>query len=330
MLELLLAAALQAAPARACDARGAVAADVREMARNPDAWLGRCVRIEGYVWGRTFFSDVGGFYASRASNKNDRLNDGWLGLYFDGWHEAPWRRLRRATVTGILHDCGRDYERAQAEAGPDTIVMPIGYCHYKGGLNILPALVEPHGDFVFTRRTGPEARERVGDLIDGQQPPAALVALADRFLAALRARDVAALRGLTGLWSEQDPATPAARQAFDSYLLGAGGSPLAALAAGTGSPQRAYFLRRVDREDDPSVARPVWHVCFCESGDCRARWPISSVDSAAEPQRPYVCLIAYNRAGAPRRPRQPPGDRAARNRFRRAGGLSRPANGSTR
>jgi hypothetical protein len=321
MLELLLAAALQAAPAPApaCDARGAVAADVREMARNPDAWLGRCVRIEGYVLGRTFFSDVNGFYAAKANNRQDRRNDGWLGLYFDGWHEPAWSRLRRATATGILRDCGRDHARAAAEAGPDAIVMSTGYCHYEGGLNLGPARVVPRGNAVFTRRTGARARERVGDLIEGRPPPAALVALADRFLAALRARDIAALRGLAGLWSEQEPATPAARQALDSFLLGEGGSPLAALAAGTGTPQRAYFLERLNRGDEGTAARPTWHVCFCKGADCRGRWPISSLDSTAVPERPYVCLIAYNGEDAP-------GDPATRLAIERAAsGLAEPA-----
>ena len=160
---MLLAALLAAATPEACTLRNAQPATVREIAAAPDKWFDRCVRLEGFTMGRIFYQDAAGTYRYRASDEEDRPNDGWIGLYVRQGR-ANRRRALRASVAGIVSSCARDYAKAKARAGPDELVMPIGYCHYDGGL-VLGEAVLRHGAKVSLRRlTGSKARLAVGDL----------------------------------------------------------------------------------------------------------------------------------------------------------------------
>jgi hypothetical protein len=132
LASLLLAAAQPQPQGAACTTADAMPTDVRQMAREPERWLGRCVRLEGYIDYNRFYSDVAGFYRYYASNYDDMRNDGWLGLY-------PPRRygfsgpMRRGTVVGLVHDCEADRLRAEDRA-PNSIIMMTGFCHYRYGL----------------------------------------------------------------------------------------------------------------------------------------------------------------------------------------------------
>jgi hypothetical protein len=239
---------------------------------------------------------VAGTYAAEATNSADRQNDGWLGLYF-----APYRRwdpaLYRGTISGVLNDCGRNLRAAEAAAGPDTIVMSVGYCHYHRGLNLQSARFRPAGRARFERQLGGVARALFGDLLEAsaeRAPPAEAVALADSFLAALRSGDAATLRALVTPWSETFERGSREEQQFHTWLLGEGGSPLAEVRAMAGQPQRAWFVERRSRAHDEIGYRDVWHVCFCRTADCSGRWPIAAMDAVAHVIRPYFCLRAIN------------------------------------
>jgi len=294
---MLLAAALalSSPPAEPrCTLSIAVPASVREMGRHPEQWLGRCVRVEGYVSWNKFYVDVAGAYAEAASNRNDRANDGWLGLYYRGSRRLN-RDLRRGTVYGVLHDCGRDYDAAAATAGPDTLVMPVGYCHYQGGLVLLSAGFRVAGSARFERQMGEAARSRFGDLAPPSPDnpvPGEVVRLADRFLTLVKASDGPGLQSLVHLWSEADPETEAARRAFTDWLRGEGDSPLRVLRSGA-APQRAYFQQAVWREAAADGGTGDWHICFCRTADCAGRWPISAFDATSAPALPYICVRAY-------------------------------------
>lgn len=325
---MILAAALAlSSPAAepACTLRAAIPASVREIRRHPEHWLGRCVRLEGYVRWYIFYADVAGAYAASATDLDDRTNDGWIGLYV-GRGVRLTRDLRRGTVYGLLHDCARDYQAA-AGAGPDTLVTSIGYCHYRGGLVLLSAAFRVAGPARFERQMGEAARVRFGDLTPAgpdRPVPEEVERLVDRFLAMVRAGDGEGLRTLAHPWSEPELDTRAGNRAFTAYLLGEGESPMRALRAAI-APQRAYFQEAAPREAAARGETGDWHACFCRGADCAGRWPISAVDARAAPSRPYLCLRTYRHDMGPGVP-----DRIAIDRM--DGGFAEPAaaNGSTR
>ncbi|HEX8644565.1 MAG TPA: hypothetical protein VF702_11705 [Allosphingosinicella sp.] len=299
MIEPFLAlAAAQVGPAAGpgCTFDTAVPADVRQMAEEPARWLDRCVRIEGYVSYNRFYADVAGYYSYVASDYADRRNDGWLGLY-------PWRRygfrgpMRRGSVVGIVHDCETDQERAEAET-PGGFIMMTGFCHYRYGLVLRPAIFRPGAPADFVRQVGDEARLRFGDLQTesevGPAPPE-VRGLAARFVAAVAARDEQALNQLVSFSNEVgrplDRRRLAARRAF---LIGDGGSPLSVLRPGSTSLQSAFFRTR--RPQDAASESPSygWHACYCRTADCTGLWPISDADATADPTRPYLCIQMYS------------------------------------
>lgn len=310
MLVAALLAMASPAEAPACTLETAVPASVREMARDPDRWLDRCVRLEGYVSANRFFADVAGIYAYSATDNEDRLNDGWLGLYLEErWVPA----LRRGTVWGVLQDCQRNYERAQAAAGPDTIVMMLGYCHYQGGLNLQSGGFRASGPTALYRQTDEAARRLFGDLIQAtpdRGPPPEMVALGDRFIAALRGGDAALLRQLVVPWSESFEAGSEEEREFESFVRGEAGSPLAELRAVREAPPQAHFREKVSLANQEHGDPDQWHVCYCRTADCAGRWPISAVDAVADAERPYVCLRAIGDDSMPDNPDRLAIDRA--------------------
>src|SRR5687768_9509440 len=124
---LLTALVLAVSPAsKSCTFENATRAEVREIAGAPDKWFDRCVRLDGYVTSNVFYEDVAGYYRRQASDKRDRPNDGWLGLYFrtdDDWQKL----LRRAEVVGIVETCERGYANAEATREPNEIIFVTGY-----------------------------------------------------------------------------------------------------------------------------------------------------------------------------------------------------------
>ncbi|HYG31017.1 MAG TPA: hypothetical protein VD887_12495 [Allosphingosinicella sp.] len=291
LTSLLLAAVQSQPPETDCTARVAVRADIRHMAREPERWLGRCVRLDGYVDYNRFYSDVGGYYRYFATNYDDTRNFGWMGLY-------PVRRygfrgpMRRGSVFGIVHDCETDHARAQARS-PDSIVMMTGFCHYRYGLVLRRVWFRPEARADFERQMGEEPRRGFGDLESTSEAgplPAEVRILFDRFLAAVRAGDEETLRGLAVLryGDEPDERTRAATQR--AFLLGEDGSPFASLRAARETPPVAFFRERRSRHAPPAEG---WHACFCKTEDCSGLWPISAEDASADPIRPYVCVRAF-------------------------------------
>lgn len=281
---LLAAGQTQAAQqAERCTMRTAVAADVRAMAREPQRWLGRCVRLVGYVSYNHFYADVGGYYRYFASDYDDHRNDGWLGLY-------PRRRygfrgpMQRGSVVGIVHDCESDQERSDA-------IMMMGFCHYRYGLVLREVSLRAQASVDFHRQTGDGARRAIGDLETAEEAgplPPEVSSLFNRFILAVRAGDQATLQGLivSNYGDEQDEHRRVAAER--AFLLGSE-SPLAVLRAAR-EPQVAYFRSRLPRH----VERPGnWHACFCKTADCSNVWPISESDATADPVRPYLCVEAF-------------------------------------
>lgn len=288
---LLAAQALAAAPAtRPCAAREAVTVDLRAVARAPEAWFERCIRMDGFVSRNRFYADVGGYYASAANDADARRNEGWLGLYTikRRWPE----QLVHATVTGRLGSCERAAAAAEARRKPNVIIMLTGYCHYTGGLTLRFTEIEAQGPARLERLMGRVAREDYGDLIAAQSRslvPPVISDLADQFIAGVRRGDGATLAELVVPYITGYDEDPARVAAFRFYLAGEGDSALAFLRQAD-EPQRAYFYERQSPEHQSFGYVPTWHVCFCRTADCSETWPISAIDSDATTDRPYVCV----------------------------------------
>ena len=294
MSPLLTALALAATPApQSCSFETAVPADVREMARDPEKWFDRCVRLDGFVAGHSFYQDVAGLYRASAADALDRPNEGWLGLYFRS--RGNWgRHLRRASVAGVVGDCQRSYKAAQAAAtDPNTLIMMLGYCHYRGGLTIKRTDVRFGGRVRFTRPVGEKARAAFGDLIpvSADNPlPAEVEAIVATWRGAFRAGDLAVLRRLVRPYdfTEKDFAKRFGR--IDPYLLGTSGAfvPLR-----EGALEPVFLKERIDRQR-AEYDQGDWFACFCKSGDCSGSWPIAAADAKALKARPYACLRIHD------------------------------------
>lgn len=103
------------------------AVDLPQLLKDPAAYKGRCVIVEGYVYARALFlskRDTQIKYAASAA----ALQGQRLGLYgrdnlMEGLHGLPKGRYVR--LTGKVWDC-------ESMKSPDTILL-LGYCHYTSG-----------------------------------------------------------------------------------------------------------------------------------------------------------------------------------------------------
>lgn len=288
---MLLIALVAAARPQACTLENAQPATVREIAAAPDRWFGRCVRLEGLTTGQTFYQDVEAGYRRDASDKEDRPNDGWLGLYpREG--RVDRRRPRRASVAGIVQDCGRNYEAAEAGAGPEVLIMSVGYCHYNGGLILGEATIRHGARVSLPRLTGDKARLAVGDLLTVNEtgaPPAEPLGLLRRFVAAVRAGDSVGAAALAGSYNVNVRNGPQGQMRWRRFLTAEG--PFAFLRKDRREP--IFFRARQSREDAEYDASPDWFACFCRTRDCKGLWPISVKDAVADYDPAYACIRLY-------------------------------------
>lgn len=289
---MLLAALLAAATPPACTLESAQPTTVREVATAPDTWVGRCVRLEGFTTGSTFYQDVGGTYRFKASDKEDRPNDGWLGLYF--LQKGAYRRKPlEASVAGVVDTCSRQWDELQAQAGPNDLVMLTGYCHYHLGLILLDVTVRHGTSISVPRLTGEASRRRFGDLLTVEEagsPPAEPLGLLRRFVAAVRAGDAIAAASLADGYNDNILKDPKSRALWGKFLVSDG--PFAFLRKAPG--REPVFLReRQSRKDDGRGTQPDWFACFCTTPDCAKSWPIAAKDAAAEADPAYACVRLY-------------------------------------
>jgi hypothetical protein len=298
---MLLAALLAAAsPAPdSCSFETAEPVTIEQLAQAPTKWLDRCVRLGGYAVGNAFYSDVSGFYRRRASDADERPDEGWLGLYLvdQGQRQAS---LRRAEAVGQLDDCDRLYDAAQAAAEPGAIIMMVGYCHYEDGPVLNRARLRLGEEAVFTRQTGEAARLRFGDLElagAGRPVPPEVRRLVDSYMAAFRRGDLAWLRKFVVPYDQNEPEAPEEIRAFESLLVGATG-PFEPLRKSTAALRPAYFQARAPKPFEGEEAQEGdWFACFCTAGDCEGRWPIAALDAGAREGLPYACLRIFRGVG---------------------------------
>src|SRR4051812_10496285 len=290
MLATAFAASLAAAAPPPCTLAAAEPTTIREIAREPKRWLGRCVRLEGFTSGYTFYEDAAGLYRSVASDSADRPNDGWLGLYFSDSSDFK-KGSRHASVAGYVDDCERSYDEGVAQADPGEIVMMVGYCHYRGGL-VLKNVTARHGKpLTLTRLTGEKARLAAGDLLTEEEaglPPATPLRLLSRFVTAVRADDSEAADAVADSYNENVGENAGRLAKWRSFLTR---GPFAFLRK---TPRKPVLFRTRQSQDAVKYHYQAdWFACFCRATDCGATWPISAMDALADRDEAYTCVRLY-------------------------------------
>jgi len=289
---MLVLAALLAASAPQCTVSTAVRATVEEMAREPERWFDRCVRLNGYVSGYTFYSGPKGHYRRFASDKEDHPNDGWLGLYFEDRRESR-KESGRASLIGVVDDCGRSYRAATATAKPGELIMMLGYCHYQGGLTLTRVRVISRDSEYVERQSGEAARVAFGDLElpDETHPiPSDVQAVVAQFEQAFAANDKRSLVEVAYPYLTTVE-TASQKRNYEAFLSGATG-PLHIFRRSGKLPQPQWFYAREPKERQGDA--PDWFACYCRDHSCAEKWPIAALDAVSSSDFPYACFRVSN------------------------------------
>lgn len=304
-----LAAAAPAAPAawpsQPCTDREAQRATVVEITRRPEYYFRRCVTVTGPYAGITMFRGREGLYRAHrygpGGNTSAADRGHQIGIDRQQLRDLGLRHPLRTTVTGRVDICERRHARLEQQArdrGQLPLIMLAGYCHYHGGPTIVvDAFQITEGS--YERLTGESARRGYGNLapMPADWPQrAAIESLTADFLAALRAGDRNALAGLHDF---RPNTTQEDDRSLLRWLLEIPQSPFASLRREAPS-QTAYFVGASGGAPIACDGHVAARVCFCRTADCTGRWPISSGDADADPERPYVCTAIEPRDWTPR------------------------------
>lgn len=293
----LLLAAAQPAPAAPCTERNAVRTTIARIGDALDGWIGRCVSLEGPMSSVALYSGVPGLYLQhryRLDGNRDPvlLRRHRIGLYDPKGAIRSTRRsgppgIPHIRVTGVIDSCDRMYARAKAEAGPNTVIMMGGYCHYHGGATIMAAQYEVHPTKRYVRLTGERMRAVYGDLVPMPEdwPHAGRVQeIADAFVQAGAVNDPTALIELHDLDTNNDHHARllAALRPDRRWFVRAASEPAAV----------KLFISRLDFERR-KAGRPVpdagGTICIARGSPGSVAWPIAFNDASAGGDRPYTC-----------------------------------------
>lgn len=288
---MIWAAALFATAAPTCTTPVAVRTTVEEIAAAPEKWFDRCVRLDGYVSGYHFYSDARGYYRSHAADRDDHLNDGWLGLYFADRGELR-KPAGRISLVGVVNDCERSYKAATAAAGPNTLIMMSGYCHYQGGLTLNHVRVISRSSDYIERQTGEAARRAFGDLElpdAAHPPPKEAQVLVAQFEDAFAANDKGKLLSIAGPYFS-NVETASEKRDYEALVSGARGPLQSFRRAGKLPRPQWFYARPAKGQDDISD----WFACYCRDSSCEGSWPIAALDAVSSPDFPYACLRVFN------------------------------------
>jgi hypothetical protein len=270
-----------------CTEANAEAATVRAIASDLPSYVGRCVTVSGVVRRFILYANVDGLYRRRRDWSDPSSNGAALGL--DGVHrfnEEHWDEYRAASITGRVGDCTAAHDAADAlSENSKAIVMVSGYCHTAYGAVLRVADAHIGEARPFERRMGAWAGPDYGDL-EPATPDSAhgrfAAALAQSFLAALRARDESTLLAWHDPSFHGSSRSEEQRRLID-FLLYKPDSPFAVLRSRAHRPQTIVLVPRGEPKPEEAA------VCFCRRADCDARWPIAWFDADNLPDRPYAC-----------------------------------------
>ncbi|HEY4943709.1 MAG TPA: hypothetical protein VII56_19940 [Rhizomicrobium sp.] len=274
-------------PPKGCSVHRAHPVRLMSFASHSERYLGKCLRLSGLLIGRTLFTGIDGYYR-RGSYESDSFLKGeerfHIGLYASSVLLEKFQNSQafRATVIGIASTC-------EQLNGP-TVIMVLGACHFTSGaiLAVATARTRPT---VLVRLTGERARQRVGNM---QAAPtdwperATIAAFASRWLNDIQSGNVADYKVVNGGASYLDTS---------SYVFTDIPSAFESFRGKHSQPQLEIFLTRENPPFYPDELHRVAISCFCRKADCTGLWPISTMDAANAPQRPYVCMSVYREKG---------------------------------
>ena len=275
-----------------CSRGEAVRATVEQIAQQPDAYMDKCVIVDGVMYGHSLFAHVDGVYM-RSPDVLDDTKSG-LRIGIDG-RKRVRPGYRHVTVLGRVADCEAIRQCVDASAKPGEIVMVMGYCHSAYGPFVHINGLTYRSGAPFVRQMGNYDRQDYGDIkpVPTDWPHRPMIeAMAGKFLEALRARDRDALADIhfrnVGLEWDDDEAK------LLNFLLNDSKSPFASLRTSASSPQTMILSDRGPLHPDPDESYPGEDdysatVCFCREPDCTGRWPLASFDADNLPGRPYAC-----------------------------------------
>jgi hypothetical protein len=272
---MLLAGAADAQGPRGAGAAGFCAPTAAEhvslatVAADRAHWMGHCVTVSGVYSGERVYADADAIYG---------VTDAWIGGYVDG--RGSMDGYWTGEFTGRIADCktAADNINAGLLRSPGILiddsrqagcVTPEGqFLLFMSQRNLEPAPI---------KRRLPKAKG--GDLAPaGANWPmlANVQKIATDFVAALRAKDRAALTALT-------------KNDYGTDMLLADETSAVADLRKPAERQMQVFLRKTP----VNASRPNQFesdVCYCRGKDCSKSWPIARRDADNQASRPYACV----------------------------------------
>jgi hypothetical protein len=278
---------------------------LRELQRQPAAYLRMCVRIEGIsAVGREVYADVGDFYRHITQLIAGPVDGIGVGLYWSKRSSGQIGYRERVEIIGRAFSCTEVYrevkeaqdEKYAAAATPPPPPMLAGYCHYYGDaiVHVAEARTIDPGPL---RLTGPEAAANFGDLDE------------------LRTTD----ERYSEVWKRATQWFDAVRRSgspqYDDFIAnhcGGAREPttaerqaeikcranqhqrLAALGTGPLPPIRFYVRKTKSAYLPPENYMALG--CVCRVATCEGLWPIHSIDADSSAW-PYVCVHVEREAG---------------------------------
>lgn len=256
--------AQQFARSAVCVPENSKATTIATVVSDPEAWMGKCVSVDGLYLNERVYADLDGIYG---------LNANFIGGFIDGMQ--PLAGAWRGSFIGRVSDCAVWEE-----------VLLNGQLRGPG-INLhgrtLGCLAPEGPMLMFMTASGLEPsglRRRVVGAKGGNLLPAPaewphrheLDARAEAFAQAMASADASTLGALLDNGYRAELLLSDAKTAFAGMKQ-------------SGARDRVLLMQRTTEPD-----RMAGEACWCLTRDCSKLWPIDARDADNQPGRPYACL----------------------------------------
>jgi hypothetical protein len=284
-----------------CRAAYAKPATIESVQADFRAYVGHCVRLRGLAVRDRL-------YASREATLEpdsplDEKAAHSIVIYPTDVEGRP-ARAAWVEIVGTLASCADAHAAVQAmmAAHPDSIMMVTGYCHTSEANYIRPVSIRVVDDVPVPRLTEAEAPPEKRPLVEAPLSAsgrAAHVAAARALVTAIAQGDEATYRRLTQPDVQDDldrlnggPAPSSLRgdlrSAHRAFVRERKRRPSFLEVAPPQERQQRVFVDRQDLGSDDDFGEYL--TCWCRTGNCGGRWPVSRFDADNRPERPYLCV----------------------------------------
>lgn len=269
-----------------------------DLAVNSAGYAGRCISVEGLLWGNMLFGLPEHIYlAERFDVLRERrfLGAGMSNPFRVGVQShtieipvsGPW--ALEVQILGIAADCLSENDRSARVSHIMTMIegaLIVGtrhdYCGWYDGPAINAIEVDVGDRRIFPRQHGSTARDHLGSLWEMPEtawPDAEVRASLLSLVARLRQGD----RSLPSLMSDRFFGTWYSDRA--SFIRSETDTP----------SMRLFWTVNSDppAPDNNDERHEVVYGCVCLEESCSGRWPISFVDTLPTDGQPYLC-VRYN------------------------------------